>query len=120
MRDKSVVQLYSAFTPLLWGLRQKWMIPSCFLRKVVKFFGKEHVNWSSISGVMIGRSWTIKFGKICNLFGYTNFEFSELDFSNSSCRNSINTGPIDMISTTKCNYFSLATRWNHSFLSPSQ
>ena len=56
MRDKSVVQLYSAFTPLLWGLRQKWMIPSCFLRKVVKFFGKEHVNWSSISGVMIGRS----------------------------------------------------------------
>ena len=56
MRDKSVVQLYSAFKPLLWGLRQKWMIPSCFLRKVVKFFGKEHVNWSSISGVMIGRS----------------------------------------------------------------
>ena len=53
MRDKSIVQLQSAFMPLLWGLRQKWMIPSCFSRKVVTFFGKEHVNWSSISGVMI-------------------------------------------------------------------
>ena len=55
--------------PLLWGLRQKWMIPSCFLQKVVTFFGKEHVNWSSISGVMIGISLIIKFGKVHNLFG---------------------------------------------------
>ena len=45
------------------------MIPSCFLWKVVIFFGKQHVNWSSISGDMIGRSWTIKFGKIHYLFG---------------------------------------------------
>ena len=53
-----------AKTPLLLGLRQKWMIPSCCLWKVVTFFGKEHVNWSSISGVMIRRSWKIKFGKL--------------------------------------------------------
>ena len=36
------------------------MIPSCCTWKVVTLFGKEHVNWSSISGVMIGRCWTIK------------------------------------------------------------
>ena len=53
-----------AKTPLLLGLRQKWMIPSCCLWKVVTFFGKDHVNWSSISGVMIRRSWKIKFGKL--------------------------------------------------------
>ena len=41
------------------GLRQKWMIPSCCLWKVVTFFGKEHVNCSNICGVMIGRSWKI-------------------------------------------------------------
>ena len=35
------------------------MIPSCCLWKVVTFFGKEHVNWSNIYGVMIGRSWKI-------------------------------------------------------------
>ena len=40
------------------------MIPSCCLWKVVTFFGKDHVNWSSISGVMIRRSWKIKFGKL--------------------------------------------------------
>ena len=40
------------------------MIPSCCLWKVVTFFGKEHVNWSSISGVMIRRSWKFKFGKL--------------------------------------------------------
>ena len=28
----------------------------------------EHLNWSSSSGVMIGRSWIIKFGKIYYLF----------------------------------------------------
>ena len=47
-------------TPLLLGLRQKWGIPSCCLWKVVTFFGKDHVNWSSINRVMKGRSWTIK------------------------------------------------------------
>ena len=52
-----------AETPLQLGMRQKLIIPSCLPWKVVTFFGKEHVNWSSISGVMIGRSWTIKFGK---------------------------------------------------------
>ena len=36
------------------------MIPSCCPWKVVTFFGKEHVNWSSINGDMIGKSWTIK------------------------------------------------------------
>ena len=40
------------------------MIPSCSPWKVVTFFGKEHVNWSSISGVMIGRSWKIQFEKL--------------------------------------------------------
>jgi len=45
---------------LLLGQRQKWMFPSCFLWGVVTFFGEEHVNWSSIGGVMIGKSWTIK------------------------------------------------------------
>ena len=51
--------MLSAKTTLLLGLRQKWMIPSCCLWKVVTFFGKEHVNWSNIYGVMIGRSWKI-------------------------------------------------------------
>ena len=46
------------------------MIPSCFPWKVVIFFGKEHANWSSISGVMIGLSWKIKFRKINYPFGY--------------------------------------------------
>ena len=59
------------------------MIPSCCSWKVVTFFGKEHVNWSCISGVMVGRSWTIKFGIIHYLFGYINFEFSKLYFSTS-------------------------------------
>ena len=95
------------------------MIPSCFPWKVVIFFGKEHVNWSSISGVMIGLSWEIKFGKINYLFGYTNFEFSKLDFSTSSYHNSTNTGPIDMFFTKKYNYFSCETRWNHPILSQS-
>ena len=55
------IWIQSAKTPPLLGLRQKWLIPSCCLWKVVTFFGKEHVNWSSISGVILGRSWTIKF-----------------------------------------------------------
>ena len=75
-------------TPILWGLRQKWMITSCFLWKVVTFFGKEHVNWSSISGVMKGWSWKIKFGKIksgvlaLQIYIVTKkiFEFSNLIF----------------------------------------
>ena len=46
------------------GLRQKWMIPSCCPWKVITFFGKEHVNWSSFGGVMIGRSWKIQFEKL--------------------------------------------------------
>ena len=40
------------------------MIPSFFPWKVVIFYGKEHVNWFRISGVMIGRSWKIEFGKL--------------------------------------------------------
>ena len=53
-----------AKTPHLFELRQKWMIPSCCPWKVVTFFGKDHVNRSSINGVMIGRNWKIKFGKL--------------------------------------------------------
>ena len=45
------------------------MIPSFCPWKVVTFFGKEHLNWSSNSGVTIGRSWTIEFGKVHYLFG---------------------------------------------------
>ena len=93
------------------------MIPSCFPWKVVIFFGKEHVNRSSISWIMIGFSWEIKFGKINYLFGNTNFEFSKLDFPTSSYHNSTNTGLIDMFFTKKYNYFSQATRWSHLFLS---
>ena len=44
-------------------------------------------------------------------------DFPELDCSTSSCNNSTNTGPIDKFFTKKCNYFSRATRRNHSFLS---
>ena len=36
------------------------MIPSFSSWKVVTFFGKEHVIWSSNSGVMMSRSWKIK------------------------------------------------------------
>ena len=83
--------------------------------KVVLDFCKEHANLSNISGVMIGWSW-----KINQFFVYTNVEFSKLDFLTSSYQNSINTGPIYLIFTKKCNYFSQATRWNRSFLSQSQ
>ena len=62
--DKSVGQLLSAKTPLLLGLRQKRMIPFFYPWKIVIFFGKELVNWSSISGDKIGLSWKNKFGKI--------------------------------------------------------
>ena len=157
------------------------MIPSCCPWKVVTFFGKEHVNQSSISRVMIGRSWTIKsiIVLIPPIFSFSNWifqllpiitppkldqltcflpknvttfhgeqdgiihfclspnergvlalwiyiftkkfmAFSKLDFPTSSYQNPINTGPIEMIFTKKCNYFSWATRRNHSFLSQSQ
>ena len=38
-----------AKTPILLGLRKKLMIPSCCPWKVVPFFGKDHVYWSSIN-----------------------------------------------------------------------
>ena len=63
-----------AKTPLLLGLRQKWMIPSCCPWKEVTFFSKEHVNWSNNSGVIIGRSWIINFGKL--KIGVLVFEFT--------------------------------------------
>ena len=50
----NIIQI--AKTPNWLGLRQKLMIPSCCPWKVVTFFGKDHVNWFSINGVMIGRS----------------------------------------------------------------
>ena len=40
------------------------MIPSCSPWKVVTFFGKKHVNWSSFGRAMIGRSWKIQFEKL--------------------------------------------------------
>ena len=47
-------------------------------------------------------------------------DFPKLDSSTSSYNNSTNTGPIDKFFTKKCNYFSRATRRNHSFLSKPQ
>ena len=44
-------------------------------------------------------------------------DLSKLDCSTSSYQKFSNTGPIDMFFPLKCNYFSWATRWNHSFLS---
>ena len=58
------IWIQSARTPLIMGLRQKWIIPFCSSWKVVTFFGKEHVNWSSKSGVIMERSWKIEFEKI--------------------------------------------------------
>ena len=114
--DKIGGQLETAITPLYLGGRQKWMIPSCFPWKVVIFFGKELVIWSNISGVMIGLSWQIKFGKFHYLFCSC---FSNFDFSTSSYHNTTFSGPIDMFFTKKCNYFSWGTRWNHPFWSQS-
>ena len=69
-----------AKTPLLLGLRQKWMIPSCFPWKVVIFFGKEHVNQSNISGIMIGWSCKIKFEKSNNFLVTPILSFPKLIF----------------------------------------
>ena len=157
------------------------MVSSFSSWRAVIFFGKEHVNWPSISGVMIGRSWKIisiiflvtpilSFPNLifqllhfitplildqltCSLpknvttfhrqqdgiihfclspnkrgvlalriyiFTKKIMDFPKLDCSTSSYNNSTNTGPIDKFFTKKCNYFSWATRWNHSFLSQSQ
>ena len=72
---------------LLLGQRQKWMFPSCFLWKVVTFFGKEHANRSNISRVMIERSWKIKFGKINYLFDWNvNLEFQNTPFIGSEIK----------------------------------
>ena len=56
------------------------MIPSCSPWKVVTFFGKEHVNWSSINGDMIGKSWTIKsiIVLIPPIFSFSNWIFQLL------------------------------------------
>ena len=56
------------------------MIPSCSPWKVVTFFGKEHVNWSSINGDMIGKSWTIKsiIILIPPIFSFSNWIFQLL------------------------------------------
>ena len=56
------------------------MIKSCSLWKVVTFFGKEHVNWSSINGDMIGKSWTIKsiIVLIPPIFSFSNWIFQLL------------------------------------------
>ena len=58
----NIIQI--AKTPILLGLRQKLMIPSCCPWKVVTFFGKDHVNWSSINGVMIGRKSSLENSKL--------------------------------------------------------
>ena len=106
------IKIQSAKTPLLLGLRQKWVTPSCCLWNVVTFFGKEHVNWSSISGVMKGRSWTIK--SIIILIRFSILIFQLLDIITPTI-----TGPNDMFFTKKCNYFSWGKRWDHPFLSLS-
>ena len=56
------------------------MILCCCPWKVVTFFGKEHVNWSSINGVMIGRSLNIKFGKLKIGVNKKILDFSSLIF----------------------------------------
>ena len=72
---------------LLLGQRQKWMFPSCFPWKVVIFFGKEHVNQSNISGVMIELIWEIMFGKINYLFGQNvNLKFQNTSFIGSEIK----------------------------------
>ena len=50
------------------------MIPSCCLWKVVTFFGKEQVNWSSIREVLIGRSWKIKSNQPILIFSNSIFQ----------------------------------------------
>ena len=70
------IWIQSVRTPLLMGLRQKWMNPSCCPWKLVTFFGKEHVNWFRISGVIIGRTWTIKSNKPILSFPNSIFNFS--------------------------------------------
>ena len=63
------------------------MISFCFPWKVVIFFGKEHVNQHSISGVMIGLSWKIKLGKINYLFGQkVNLKFQNTPFTGSDIK----------------------------------
>ena len=74
----NIIQI--AKTLLLLGLRQKWMIPSCCPWKVVTFFGKDHVNWSSINGVMKGWSQKIKFGKLKIGVNKKILDFSSLIF----------------------------------------
>ena len=54
-------------TPLM-GTETKMDDSILFPVKSSYIFGKEHANWSSISGVMIGLSWKIKFRKINYLF----------------------------------------------------
>ena len=49
------------------------MIPSRSLWKVVTFFGKDHANWSNISGVLIGWSWKVMFGKLKWVFLHLKF-----------------------------------------------
>ena len=87
--------------------------------KVVLVFGKEHANWSNISGVMIGWSWKVMFGKVeMGVFALKScivtkkiMYFSNLDFCSSINHNFINIGQNDMFYTKKCNYFSRGTRW---------
>ena len=93
----NIIQI--AKTLLLLGLRQKWMIPSCCPWKVVTFFGKDHVNWSSINGVMKGWSQKIKFGKLKIGVNKKNIRFFKLDFSTSSYHIYSNIGPNGMFFT---------------------
>ena len=53
MTDKVAPQLWSAITPLLLGVRHKWMIPSFCPWKVVTFFGKEHLTLSHSNGKVV-------------------------------------------------------------------
>ena len=77
--EKSIIILAkiwikSAKSPFPLGVRQKCKIPSCCLWKVVTFFGKEQVNWSSIREVLIGRSWKIKSNQPILIFSNSIFQ----------------------------------------------
>ena len=50
--------------PFNWGSDKNGWFNLVSPWKVVIFFGKKHVNWSSFGGVMIGRSWKIQFKKL--------------------------------------------------------
>ena len=64
LRNKCRPEMFSIFSHLIDEKIASFMAYLKSWWNVVLVFGKEHANWSNISGVMIGWSWKIKFGKI--------------------------------------------------------